>query len=59
MAVTFYTNDQEGVEESIMNKLQIYWERNIKEIASFQEFLDLFYQMRPHLKPGNEETGFK
>jgi hypothetical protein len=42
-----------------MNKLQKYWEKDIKEIANFQEFLDLFYLMRPHLKPGNEETGFK
>jgi ATP-dependent RNA helicase DDX19/DBP5 len=59
MAVTLYMDDKEGVEKSIMNKLQTYWEKEIIEIQSFQEFLNLFYNMRPHLNPGNEEQGLK
>jgi hypothetical protein len=59
MAVTLYEDDKEGVETSIMNKLQTYWEKEIIEIQSFQEFLNLFYNMRPHLKFGNEEKDLK
>ena len=40
----------------MMKKLQEYWEKDIKEISSFDEFMQMFYEMRPNLRPGAAEN---
>lgn len=54
MAITFYDGE---VEESIVNKTQAYWESEIKQITTFDEFMDIYKIMRPGTTAIN--TGFK
>ena len=53
MAITFYDGE---VEESIVKKTQEYWESEIKEIKTFDQFMDIYKEMRP--KPTDLTTGF-
>lgn len=55
IAITFYLEDG-GVEESMMNLISKYWEKEIVEVTSFNQFLEMFYEMRPLLRPGAQES---
>ena len=44
MAITFYDGE---VEESIVKKTEEYWESEIKEITTFDEFMNTYKIMRP------------
>ena len=53
MAITFYDGE---VEESIVKKTEEYWESDIKEITTFDEFMNTYKRMRPGKT--RLETGF-
>jgi ATP-dependent RNA helicase DDX19/DBP5 len=55
IAVTLYVDDRDGVQENLMKKISEYWEKDIQQINSFEEFMKLFYDMRPNLKPGEKD----
>lgn len=47
LALTFFEDD---VEENMTKKIAEYWGIQFQEIKTFEEFADIFYSMRPHLR---------
>ena len=40
---------EDEVEEAMMKKISTHWETEFQEISSFEEFMEIFYKMRPFL----------
>ena len=52
ISVTLYQGDSE---ESMVKKIEKYWDYEMQEITNFNQFLEMFFEMRPYLKTSNVE----